>query len=265
MNRTTSLCFAGVLLIAGFPARAATCSVVQPIDPAVMSGFWCTEAWIDFFWDAYDFDKGDWDQGFGWDDACNRRLPLARTFQAIQILNYASPNEPTTTGDFNGNILRWGGNYTIREFDELDARCGDGTARASTAWGGFDDYTELYLPFFYNENSVERAGTLMHEARHADWCGHNGNDGSNKCPAKSDSCDEKYLDGCGGFASPSGRGADGYQVLWLWWYAFEADSQHSSSTMKAWARDEANRILNTMFDVNPCFNITSTGGKTITC
>jgi hypothetical protein len=265
MNRTASLCFAGVLLIAGAPTRAATCSAVQPVDPAVMSGFWCTQPWIDFYWDAYDFDKGDWDHGFGWEDACNRRLPLARTFQAIQILNYASPNEPTTTGDFNGNILRWGGNYTIREFDELDARCGDGTARAYTTWGGFDDYTELYLPFFYNENSVERAGTLMHEARHADWCGHNGNDGSNKCPAKSDSCDEKYLDGCGGFASPSGRGADGYQVLWLWWYAFEADSQHSSGTMKAWARDEANRILNTMFDVNPCFNITSTGGKTTTC
>ena len=131
--------------------------------------------------------------------------------------------------------------------------------------GGFDDYTELYLPFFYNENSVERAGTLVHEARHADWCGHNGNDGSNKCPALSNSCDEKYLDGCGGFGSPSGRGANGYQVLWLWWYAFEADAQHSSSTMKAWARDEANRILNTMFDVNPCFNITSNGSKVITC
>jgi hypothetical protein len=258
---------AALCVLASFTgsARAATCSAVQTLDPPVMAGFWCTQPWIDFYWDAYDFDKGDWDQGFGWEDACNRRLPLARTFQAIQILNYASPNEPTTTGDFNGNILRWGGNYTIREFDELDARCGDGTARARTHWGGFDDYTELFLPFFYNENSVERAATLVHEARHADWCGHNGNDGSNKCPAGNDSCDEKYLDGCGGFASPSGRGADGYQVLWLWWYAFEADAQHSSSTMKAWARDEANRILNTMFDVNPCFNITANGGKVITC
>src|SRR5215216_3148597 len=111
------------------------------------------------------------------------------------------------------------------------------------------------LPFFYNENVVERAATILHEARHADWCGHNGNDGSNKCPAASDSCDEEYLDGCSGIGSPSGRGADGYQVLWLWWYAFEADAIHSSSTMKAWARDEANRILNTMLDVNPCFNI----------
>ncbi len=35
---------------------------------------------------------------------------------------YASPNEALQTNDFNGNILRWGGNYTIREFDELDAR-----------------------------------------------------------------------------------------------------------------------------------------------
>ena len=264
LDRIAALLLAGLALGAGH-ARAATCSAVQTLDPPVMAGFWCTQPWVDFYWDAYDFDQGDWDNGFGWEDACNRRLPLARTFQAIQILNYASPNEPTTTGDFNGNILRWGGNYTIREFDELDARCGDGTKRAYTTWGGFDDYTELYLPFFYNENSVERAGTLVHEARHADWCGHNGNDGSNKCPARSNSCDEKYLDGCSGIGSPSGRGADGYQVLWLWWYAFEADSQHSSGTMKAWARDEANRILNTMFDVNPCFNITSNGGKIITC
>lgn len=170
------------------------------------------------------------------------------------------------TNDFKGNILRWGGNYAMREIDELDARCGDGKNRAYTVRGTFvDNYTELYMPFFFNENVVERAGTLIHEARHADWCGHNGNDGSNACPAKSASCDEKYLDGCSGFASPSGRGAAGYQVLWLWWYADEADAQHSSSTMKDFARDEANRILNTMFDVDPCFNITSNGGKIITC
>jgi hypothetical protein len=267
MKNTISAILASCLLLGvASEARADTCDTVRGTDPGVMTSFWCTQPWIDFYWDAYDFDKGDWDDGFGWEAACDRRRPLARTFQAIELLNYASPNEALQTNDFNGNILRWGGNYTIREFDELDARCGDGTKRAHTQWGVFvDNYTELYIPFFYNENVVERAGTLMHEARHADWCGHSGNDGSNKCPAKSDSCDEKYLDGCSGIGSPSGRGADGYQVLWLWWYAFEADAQHSSSTMKAFARDEANRILNTMFDVNPCFNITSNGSKIITC
>jgi hypothetical protein len=246
--------------------RAADCDTLRDTEPAVMSSFWCSQEWIDFYWDAYDFDKGDWDDGFGWEAACDRRRPLARTFQAIELVNYASPNEAIETDDFSGNFLRWAGNYTIREFDELDARCGDGTARAYTRWGVFvDNYTNLYIPFFYDENVVERAGTLVHEARHADWCGHNGNDGSNACSAANSSCDEKYMDGCSGAFSPSGRGADGYQILWLWWYAFEADAQHSNATMKDFARDEANRILNTMLDVDPCFNITSNGDKIITC
>lgn len=255
-----------LVLLSWTAVQADTCDTVRGTEPGVMSSFWCTQEWIDFFWDAYDFDKGDWDDGFGWEAACDLRRPLARTFQAIQLVNYASPNEPTNTGDFSGNFLRWAGNYTIREFDELDGRCGDGSARAYTRWGVIiDNYTRLYIPFFYDENVVERAGTLVHEARHADWCGHNGNDGSNPCSARSSSCDEKYMDGCSGFGSPSGRGADGYQILWLWWYAFEADSQHSNSTMKAFARDEANRILNTMLDVDPCFNITSNGDKINTC
>ena len=255
-----------LLILAAAAISGDTCDTVRANETSVMSSFWCTQVWIDFYWDAYDFDKGDWDDGFGWEAACDRRRPLARTFQAIQLVNYASPNEAIATNDFSGNFLRWAGNYTIREFDELDARCGSGSKRAYTQWGVIiDNYTELYIPFFYDENVVERAGTLVHEARHADWCGHNGNDGSNRCSAMSASCDEAYMDGCGGIGSPSGRGAAGYQILWLWWYAFEADAQHSNSTMKAFARDEANRILNTMLDVNPCFNITANGAKVNTC
>src|SRR5215211_8238082 len=92
------------------------------------------------------------------------------------------------------------------------------------------------LPFFYNENVVERAATILHEARHADWCGHNGNDGSNKCPARSDSCDESFENGCKGVGSPSGRGATGYQALWLWWFTVDADSITGTPVRKAFAR-----------------------------
>lgn len=263
-KRTVVLCC--LLFLCSGPSFADTCDTVRGTEPAVMSSFWCTQEWIDFYWDAYDFDKDDWDDGFGWEAACDLRRPLARTFQAIELVNYASPNEAIATDDFSGNFLRWAGNYTVREFDELDARCGDDETRAHTEWGPIiDNYTELYLPFFYNENVVQRAGTLVHESRHADWCGHNGNDDANACRAMSNSCDEKYKDGCTGIGSPSGRGANGYQILWLWWYAFEADSQHSNVTMKDFARDEANRILNTMLDANPCFNITSNGDKINTC
>lgn len=244
---------------------ASACDTFRSTEPAVNINFWCSSEWIDFFWDAYDFDKGDWDGGFGWSAACDLRRPLARTFQAIELVNFSSPNNPTTTDDFSGNFLHWAGNYTIQAYDELDGRCGDGTLRGFTTWGTIDDTTEFYMPFFYNENVVQRASTLVHESRHADWCGHNGNDGSNACPSKSKSCDESLNDGCTGIGSPSGKGADGFQVLWLWWYTVDADSTHSNATMKAFARDEANTLLDTRFDVNPCFHITSNGAKITTC
>jgi hypothetical protein len=184
---------------------------------------------------------------------------------AIYVVNYADGPGSKSRSDFSGSILHWGGNYTMREIDELDARCGDGSKRAYTQWGWQDNYTRLYLPFFYDENVVERAGTLIHEARHADWCGHDGNDGSNKCPARSSSCDEDYYDGCAGIGSPSGRGACGYQAVWLWWFTVDADNITGSTIRKDFARDEANRILDTMFDNDPCFNITSTGNVVSTC
>lgn len=63
-----------------------------------------SQAWTDFYWDAYDFDKGDWDNGFGWESDCDLRRPLARTFQAIELVNYAAPVDATTTDDFSGDF-----------------------------------------------------------------------------------------------------------------------------------------------------------------
>jgi hypothetical protein len=264
--RYLALLFCAALAVLNWTpqARADTCTAVMVNEPRV--GGWCFQTWVNYFWDAYDFDKGDWDDGFGWSNACDLRRPLARTFNAIYVLNYADGPAGKSRNDYSGSILHWGGNYSMREIDELDARCGDGSKRASTRWGILiDNYTRLYLPFFYNENVVERAGTILHEARHADWCGHNGNDGSNNCPSGSGSCDESFESGCSGIGSPSGRGATGYQAVWLWWFTVDADSITGTSTRKAFARDEANRIFNTMFDVNPCINITSSGGVIDTC
>ena len=261
---TTRVIAALVLLCCASPAKSDTCSAVMVTEPRV--GGWCFQSWVDYFWDAYDFDEGDWDDGFGFSNACDLTRPLGRTFNAIYVLNYADGPGSKSRSDFSGSILHWGGNYSMREIDELDARCGDGGSRAYTRWGVFiDNYTNLYLPFFYGENVVERAGTLLHESRHADWCGHNGNDGSNKCPSQSDSCDESFENGCSGFGSPSGRGAVGFQAVWLWWFTVDADSITGTSTRKAFARDEANRIFDTMFDVSPCINITSSGAVIDTC
>ena len=35
----------------------------------------CWQAFIDWAWDAFDFDKDDWDQGFGYFSVCDNRLP----------------------------------------------------------------------------------------------------------------------------------------------------------------------------------------------
>ena len=158
----------------------------------------------------------------------------------------------------------------MREIDELDAMCTGGrTSRAYTAYGPIiDNYTELYMPFFYNENVLQKAGTLMHEARHADWCGHSGNSWlqlvGKGCISGSTSCDKSFEDGCSGVGSPSGKGANGVQALWLWWFTFDADNFHGTNPLRDMARDEANRILDTMFDEAPCFNITRNGAKVVT-
>lgn len=262
LSRLLAVAFSTAVLSAGV-THAETCSAVVTTEPRVNG--WCFQEWVNYFWNAYDFDKGDWDQGFGFSNACDTRLPLGRTFNGIYVLNYADGPSGKSRNDFSGSILHWGGNYSMREIDELDARCGT-AKRAYTRWGIIiDNYTELYIPFFYNENVVERAATILHEARHADWCGHNGNDGSNSCPSGSDSCDESFSNGCSGIGSPSGRGASGYQALWLWWFTVDADTITGTSTRKDFARDEANRIFSTMFDIDPCINITSSGAVIDTC
>ena len=72
-----------------------------------------------------------------------------------------------------------------------------------------------------------------------------------------------YEDGCAGVASPSGKGANGFQAVWLWWFTVDADSFHGTTTRRDMARDEANRIFDTMFDQPPCFNITRWGTKIV--
>ena len=140
----------------------------------------CWQPFIDWAWEAFDFDKEDWDQGFGFDDVCDNMLPLCRTLSAIWCLNYSA--EDYRNDSYDGNILQWGCRFARNAIDELDARCGSGGAYARTQDAGLfaDSWTQLYLPFFYDEGVSLRAGTLVHEARHADGKGHDsgGNDSS---------------------------------------------------------------------------------------
>jgi hypothetical protein len=188
----------------------------------------CSQAFIDWAWDAHDFDKGDWDEGFGWDDCCDITEPLARTFNAIWCLNYSA--EDYTNESYGSDILHWGCRYVREHIDELDARCGDGTYVARTQTGGIfvDEWTQLALVFFFERAVCERAGTLVHEARHAGGKGHDaGNNDS----------------------SWEYNGAWRWHVCWLAWFAFAG--VRTSQAMKTIAKQRANSILATRFTTPP--------------
>jgi hypothetical protein len=191
----------------------------------------CRQDFVHWAWDAFDFDEGDWVNGFGFEDVCNNTMPLGRTMGAIWALTYSSPNYPRESGD--SNILEWGCKFARNAIDEVDGRCGNGGAFAGTYTGaGADDRTELYLPFFYGQNVVLRAGTLLHESRHANGRDHDaGNNDS----------------------SWEYNGAWRWQVCWLAWFAIEG--QFTTPALQLMARQRANNILNSRFNKPPGFNV----------
>ncbi|NOT64322.1 MAG: hypothetical protein HOP19_29240 [Acidobacteria bacterium] len=192
----------------------------------------CDQAFIDWAWDAHDFDEGDWDEGFGFDAVCDMNLPLGRTLAGIWCLNYSA--EDYMNEDYGSDILQWGCRYVRENIDELDARCGDGTAFARTQTGGLfvDEWTELYLPFFYEQGVSLRAGTLVHESRHAGGKDHD--DGNND-------------------SSWEYNGSWRWQVCWLSWFA--ARGQRTSEPLKTIARQRANFIIDTHFTTHPGFSV----------
>ena len=198
----------------------------------------CPQSFIDWVWDAYDFDKEDWDQGFGYYQACDLGRPLARTFNALWCLEYSAPD--WWDESYSKPIINWAGRFARENIDELDGRCaGDNPkAIAHTHWGPGDEYTELYMGFFFGPTVSMRASTIIHEARHADWVGH---------------------DDDGDDSSWEYNGAWRFQVCWLAWFINKCEN--TTITMKTSARQRANSILNNNFTKDPGFRISATGTK----
>ncbi len=195
----------------------------------------CWQAFINWAWDAYDFDRGDWDDGFGYHNVCDNRYPLSRTMSAIWCLEYSAPD---ASESYDRPILWWGGRYSRNHIDELDARCGDGSAFAQTRSGGWfvDEWTRLFLDFFYTQAVPSRAGTLVHEARHAD---------AGKSHTGGRDPDWAY------------NGAFRFQIAWLAWFINQTNN--TSTAMKTIARQDANVRLATRFITDPGFRIDANG------
>lgn len=226
----------------------ANCQYSVPNKDASGDNFYgqyiCNQVYIDYFWKTYGFNgnKNYWDDGFGWEDCCNTDKPLARTFNACYLLTYSA--QDYANDSWNAPMLNWGRRYVRENIDDLRSMCGDGSAWAASFSGWFvDDRVELYLGFFYSETVVERAATLIHEARHQGGKSHNAN-----FPAGSVFGSGNQADSDWGY-----QGAWMYDALYLWW--FYAAGARTTSAMRQRARQRANLILNNAFATHPGFNI----------
>ncbi len=241
---------------------AGACGVSAPKTEILFKySFWCTQNWINYFWKAYHFSKEHWDNGMGYEAPCNYHLPLGRTFNTIQLLNYSMKKQnaptgiPTTIYKQADQVFYYGDNYTIKHIKKLTASCSTAVT-ARTYHGPFvDQRTILMEDFFYGAEIMRRAAVLVHEARHASGCSHNGNDGSNKCRARSDSCDESISNGCAFLGSAKEPGAVAYHVLWLLGFLRNATPYYNTTAMRGQALEEANTKLIRYFDDSPCFTI----------
>jgi hypothetical protein len=211
----------------------------------------CDEGFSDEVWSHYNMDKSNWDDGRGYDNYCDTTRMLGRTYAGLWVLNWSAPSPATTWDDFSGNALKWGGNYAAREMDELDGTCSWPSSWGKTTHGGIfvDEKTEVYKGFVYELTPAGRARTLIHEARHADGedsASHDGNDGSNACPAGGSSCDENYSSTWSGRANS----IEAWYASWYWSTAINTTTLQRNSI-----RDMGNWNLDNRFDNDPGWNI----------
>ncbi len=222
----------------------ASCTYSVPDKNASGDNFYgafiCQQQYIDYFWEVYGFNgnKGYWDDGFGWHDACNTNKPLARTFNACYLLTYSASDYLNDSYDAPQNILQWGRRYVRESIDELRSFCGDGGAVASFSGGT----AELYLSFWYDYSVVERAAILVHEARH-EAKGHNATFPSGSVFGSSDDADSNW----------DYQGAWTFEAGYLWW--FYAAGARTTSASRERARQAGNVIIDNAFATHPGFNI----------
>jgi hypothetical protein len=199
----------------------------------------CNQSSIDQHWDDFEMSKSDWDGSFGYDAPCNQNLPLGRTFNALNLLDFFG----TSRRSGSTNFLPFFYEYSAGT-DELLGRCGSGCPGScpgcgqqtfATHFSGIDEYIELYWPFFYNQNVFQRAGTIVHESRHDD----KGHDGGTTC-GNGGSCDTTW-----GY-----NGANRYQVLYLWWLSACADNVGVTTGFRNQVVTSANSLWNT-FNTRP--------------
>ena len=220
----------------------ATCTV--PATDNVTSGDnlygarTCWQEFVDWAWQAYGYQNNYRDDGFGYEDPCNRDLPLNRTMNALWVLCYSA--DDYQNDDYGNNCLHWARRYSWNQIDSLRSFCGDGTLIGQASGSNVD----LFLGCWYEYNAVSRAAILLHEARHIGGRSHDAT-----CPAGS-----VYGEGEDGADSTwDFAGAWMYETLYLWW--FFADGRRTTQALRDRARQEGNINIDNAFATHPGFSI----------
>ena len=211
---------------------------------------------VDHHWKKFGMEKSYWDEGRGFEDACNITLPLNRTFRALEALKIS--------GTPNANGMFWWAmglfqppaneiTYLQGAYDNIDSASDHIRARCvskdfpDTSAASFDHSNEiiksrrsywidLYL-WQFRAGVVEAAARLVHEAQHR-WKDHNG---GNNCQVPG-SCDSDWNYG----------GANTHQVYWLWSYSVTA--AQTNPFLRTQALDLAKLNADTKFVTKPQIN-----------
>lgn len=222
----------------------ATCTYSVPDKDAsgdnYYGGLICRQDLSDYFWATYGFNGQSeyWDDGFGYENFCDTNKALGRTYNSLYLLTYSAPDYGND--EYDSPILNWGRRYVREHIDRLRSFCGDGKAYARNTGS---QNVELYLPMWYEQSVPERASTFVHEARHTDKS-HNAN-----FPAGS-------IFGAGDSGADSNwdyQGAWMYEVLYLWWFAYEGE--RTTTAMKDRAAQMGNLYIDNAFATRPPYVI----------
>jgi hypothetical protein len=166
---------------------------------------------------------------------CEANSQKGRMMNALWVLRHAhsSTYDASKVGS-NSGILLWAYRWAGEQTDILETTCADHTHFQKVS-SGFPYYRSTYYMRFngdwlFNGNLIERAGVIVHEARHRQVS----HVSDSACP-RGGSCD-----------TFNSNGANFYEWSWLNWFAVDSDRKFTDD-MRERAMDAANRIATTAF------------------
>lgn len=183
---------------------------------------------IEEYVDDFGFVGSTWDDGRGWENWCDEKLPLGKTFAAIKLLKDGwnlRVKDPKHRHVLTTGVYK----FAKDNIDNFEFACkaedvgADKGATGYTAWGLFTDDTYLFKSGV-NVHVTEIAQTIVHEARHSDLpLFDDGHVDCTKGDKREDACDEALNDG----------GPTAYGIAWKINFAYHGKEPGGQSRLTA--------------------------------